>query len=100
MAKLESKSRRLFNTIRTVAAWTIIPAFLSMFIAHQQILSPQYCCMPMPMDAPNRPPAWIFYWQNFSLLIVVVAILISLPRWQSLVGIGAMVLFLFFYGQQ
>ena len=96
--EFKSNFRLWFRRIRTVAAWTIIPAFLSMFMAHQKILSPEYCCMPWPMDAPNRPPMWIFYWRNYSLLVVVAAILVSLPRWQSLVGIVGIVLFLFLYG--
>ena len=83
-----------------MAAWVVILAFLSMFIAHQQILSPKYCCMPWPMDAARRPPAWIFHWRNYSLVILAVAILVSLPRWQSLAGIAALVLFLFLYGSQ
>ena len=56
--------------------------------------------MPWPMDAPNRPPAWIFNWRNYSLVILAVVILVSLPRWQSLVGLAALVLFLFLYGSQ
>jgi len=95
-----AKSRHWFHRVRSVAAWIIFPALLSMFIAHQQILSPQYCCMPLPLNAPTRPPAWILYWRNLSLLLAVVAILISLPRWQSLVGIAATILFFYLYGSQ
>jgi hypothetical protein len=90
----------LFTKIRTVAAWVVIPALLSMFIAHEQILSPEYCCMPWPIDSARRPPAWIFHWRNYSFVILAVAILVSLLRWQSLVGIAALVLFLFLYGSQ
>ena len=97
--KPESNFRRSFIQIRRVAAWIVILAFVSLFIAHQQILAPQYCCMPWPMDAPNRPPAWIFYWRNFSLLLVVLALIISVPRWQSLVGILGLVVFFFLYGR-
>jgi len=92
--------RRWFKQTRTIAAWFVLPAFVSMFIAHQQILAPRYCCMPWPIDAVNRPPAWIFYWRNYSLLLVVIALIISLPRWQSLVATLGIVVFFFLYGSQ
>ncbi|MGE0126855.1 MAG: hypothetical protein AB7U82_02030 [Blastocatellales bacterium] len=85
---------------RAVAALVAIPALVSVFAAHQQLLSPEYCCMPWSEGHPNRPPTWIFLWRNYSLLLTVTASIASLPRWQSWVGLAGTALFLFLYGSQ
>jgi hypothetical protein len=85
---------------RAVAVLAIIPALISMFVAHQQLLSPEYCCMPWSEGHPNRPPEWIFLWRNCSLLLTVIASIASLPKWQSWVGLASTTLFLFLYGSQ
>lgn len=98
--EIEIKGWRMVSKVRAIAAWIIIPAFISMFVAHQSILSDKYCCMPWPPGAPNRPPDWMFTWRNYSLLLVVAASIITIPRWQALVGIAGTLIFLFLYGSQ
>jgi hypothetical protein len=85
---------------RAIAAFVVIPALISMFVAHQQLLLPKYCCMPWSEGHPNRPPEWIFLWRNCSLLLIVIASIASLPKWQSWVGLAGTALFLFLYGSQ
>jgi hypothetical protein len=87
-----------FKSVRTAAAWIVIPAFLSMFIAHQHLIF-TYPLPSVPMERP-RGLELTLMWRNYSLLLVVAASLISLPRWQSLVGIVGIVIFLFLYGTQ
>jgi hypothetical protein len=39
-------------------------------------------------------------WRNYSLLLAVFASLVSLPRWQSILGLAVSVLFVFYLGGQ
>jgi hypothetical protein len=84
---------------RSVAAWIVIPAFLSMFMAHQHLISTYPVPFPRGLERP-RGLELTLMWRNYSLLLVVAASLISFPRWQSLAGIIGTVIFLFLYGSQ
>ena len=84
--------------MRTIAAWAVIPAFIGMFIANQHLIN-TYPLPSIPMPR-TRGLELTLMWRNYSLLLVVGLSLFSLPRWQSLVGIVGMVVFLFLYGRQ
>ena len=75
---------------RTIVAWVVIPAFLSMFVAEQLLesLNP-HRNGPWPQSLP-RPSLFSFllWWRNISLLIAIGSGVISLPRWQALVGLS------------
>jgi hypothetical protein len=98
--KSKSKHRIWFTRIRTVAAWLVIPAFLSMYIANEQ-LNNTYPGGPWPSWV-ERPKGLelMLMWRNYSLIIMLVASLISIPRWQSIVGIVGLALFLLLFGPQ
>jgi hypothetical protein len=53
-----------------------------------------YIKLPKILVGP-RPPAVLLLWRNGSLILVVLASLISLPRWQSIIGLIAALLFLY-----
>jgi hypothetical protein len=95
----KSKFWLWFSKVRTVAAWIVIPAFLSMVIAHEHLNSTYPMPFPWGVERP-RGLEMTLMWRNYSLLLAVAVILISVPRWQSLVGLVGMVLFFFLYGSQ
>src|SRR5262245_5073855 len=82
---------------RFALRWLVIPACLSTFIAHQIILS-KYI-LPWPYDA-QMPTLLrlLLWWRNLSFLLMLLSSVASLPRWQSIIGLAFVVLFLFFYG--
>ena len=77
-----------------MAAWTVLPAFMSMFVAHQYLIHN----FPVGDYLAPRPPQWVLMWRNVSLLMVVGCVLVSIPRWQSLLGIVGIVVFFFLFG--
>jgi hypothetical protein len=79
---------------RKIAAWTVIPAFFSLIYAHN-ILITKY---PAPIDyyANSSEPQMVLWWRNASLLLVLFVSLLSIPRWQSFVGLLATGIFLYF----
>lgn len=91
-----AKIWRVVSRIRTVTAWLVILAFISLLVAEEMIRGyPR----PWPGHIP-MPPAleWYIYWRNLSLLALAVLILVSIPRWQSLVAIAGLIIFFFFFG--
>ena len=95
MEKQASNSRSWFTTVRTIAAWIVIPAFISMFVAQNVItaMNPRGSG-PWPAALP-RPASFDMWLQirNTSFLIALVAGVLSLPRWQSLVVLCLTLLF-------
>jgi hypothetical protein len=92
-----SKFKLWLSRVRTVSAWIVIPAFLSMFIAHQVLKSKYRVMYPDWIEQPAGMKL-ILMWRNYSLLAVVATSLISLPRWQSIVGLISTALFLYLWG--
>ena len=95
-----SNFRHWITRIRTVAAWLVLPAFLSMYIANEQLNS-TYPGGPWPSGL-ERPRVLelMLMWRNYSLLVVLGASLISIPHWQSIIGIVGLVIFLLLFGSQ
>lgn len=92
-----AKIWRVVSSIRTVTAWLVIVALVSMLAAEEMIRGyPR----PWPGDFP-MPAAlqWIIYWRNVSLLALVILIVVSIPRWQSLIGIAALAIFFAFFAR-
>jgi hypothetical protein len=78
------KNHTLWSLIlgsRRRLAWAIIPAFGVLLIAHE-ILITQYPRTIGYSFAPE-PPASLLWLRNVSLIVVLVASLLTLPRWQS-----------------
>ena len=48
------------------------------------------------VPSPPAAPRWMFSWRNWSLIGAVIASLISLPKWQSLVALPTVILLGFF----
>jgi len=82
--------------MRTAAAWLVIIVFISLLVAEEMIRGyprPWPGNIPMPPELES-----IIYWRNLSLLAIAFLILVSIPRWQSLVGIAGLIIFFFFFG--
>src|SRR5712691_11165445 len=87
---------RLLKTIRSLAAWIIIPAFLSFVIA-DQILVTKYGGGPRPNDFPRpRLLDGLLVWRNWSLVVALATGLISLPKWRSLIGLTLTLTYFYF----
>ena len=71
----------------------VIPAFLSMFIAHYHLTHTYTVPFASWIERP-RGFELTLMWRNYSLLLVVATSLISLPRWKSIVGLVRTALFL------
>lgn len=82
------------SVMRRLAAWIVLPAFISLVAAHEVIIT-NYPGAVGYSSAP-RPPEWLMWWRNGSLVLVLLFSLVSIPRWQSLVGLGGTLLFLYF----
>ena len=82
-------------TTRRIAGWGAIVATISLLILTVLI----YEKYPYPYYAPSPPaaPRWIMSWRNVSFVIAIVAALISLPKWQSVVALLASIVSLLFY---
>src|SRR5579883_276576 len=80
--------------LRKAAAWITLPAFLFMFIAEGAMshMNPTgfgpYPISPRPLSF----EFWLFI-RNLFFLIALVTGLISIPRWQSLLGLTLTLLF-------
>lgn len=88
---------RVISQVRTVTAWLVIASFVSMMLAEDQIRGyPR----PWPGNVP-MPPAlqWFIWWRNVSLLAVLALTLVSIPRWQTLVGFVGLVIFFVFFAR-
>jgi len=85
---------RIFSTVRKFAKWSVIPAFISLVIAHEFIINNYPGAIGYSLAPP--PPYWILLWRNTSLFFAVLAGLIALPSWQSFLGLTAIVIFLSF----
>ncbi len=85
-----------FSRIRSVAPWTTLVAFVSLFAA-ENILTTKYGARSWP-DPASRPGflEWLLFWRNGSLVLALLAGLISLPRWQSWVGLALTIAYTYF----
>lgn len=89
--------KKWLTRVRTISAWIVIPAFLSMFIAHQCLIRMYRVPYPAWIEQPAGMKL-ILMWRNYSMLAVLAASLISLPRWQSIVGLIGTAIFLYLWG--
>jgi hypothetical protein len=96
MQQSATAPRIWFARIRTVAAWTTLVAFVSMFAA-ENILTSKYGARSWP-DPAARPSLleWLLFWRNGSLVLALATGLISLPRWQSWVGLALTIAYTYF----
>lgn len=97
MDRKDSKVWRAIARVRTVTAWLVIAAFVSMMIAENQIRGyprPWPGHIPMPTEL-----AWFIWWRNVSFVAVLGLIIVSIPRWQALVGFVGLVLFFAFFAR-
>jgi hypothetical protein len=98
MQQQEVSTVRLWaSRVRSVAAWLVLPAFVSMFVANKQLNTKYPGPFPAYLPRPGELE-WLLWWRNWSLIALVVCALVSLPRWQSLVGLGALLLFFLLFG--
>lgn len=96
MEQAGSSFKAGLSKTRTVAAWTALLAFVSMFVA-ENLLTTKYSGGPWPEGMP-RPSLleWLLIWRNVSFIVALVTGLISLPRWQSLVGLSLTLVYTYF----
>ena len=89
-----------FNEARSIAKWLTIPMLASLYLI-EEYMDTKYHVGPLPLDAPSppRPSWWLLNLRNYGFLVVTVITLLSLPKWQSWVGIAGLILFLRLYGQ-
>lgn len=96
MQSSKSNVKTWLFKIRTVASWLSIFAFISLFTAGY-ILSTKYGETRW-REIENRPRLleWLLLWRNYSLILALLSGIISLPRWQSLVGLSLTILYTYF----
>jgi hypothetical protein len=94
MTSLEPKdSRALWRQVRTITAWGALLALVSLFAADTtaNAFNPAGWYMPIPQNL-NLPTNATFEmavaWRTGSFIAVIVLIIVSLPRWQSLVALA------------
>ena len=95
-----AKVKFLWRRIRTASAWIVLPSVLSMWIADRSLTTkfgagpwPSWVARPQELEC-------ILMWRNYSLLLALALSFISFPRWQSIVGIVAALVFVFYLSGQ
>ena len=89
----------LWSKGRTITAWGALAAFASLLAADitANSANPSGWYMPVPQNL-NLPTNRMFEiavgWRKFSLLAVVLLIVLSLPRWQSLLAMALTVIYI------
>lgn len=80
--------------IRKLAAWIAIAATVSLAI----VIAIIYYKYPYANYVPSPPgkPPWMVTWRNVSILTGLISGLLSLPKWQSLIAIPAIILLVLF----
>ena len=91
------KSWPWVSRARTVFGWMTIAALISVVVANYQ-LKGKFPGGPWPSHIP-RPASleWLLWWRNWSIIAVVVLGLLSIPQWQSVVGLIGLIIFLLLF---
>jgi hypothetical protein len=85
MKERGSTKEALFK-IRRITAWLVLPAVISLLIAHHTIEDrfPTY----FAVSGGSRAPGWMYTWRSFSGMLTLVLSVFSIPRWQAFIGIA------------
>ncbi len=86
--------RKWVSRIRTIAAWLVLAACVNFFVADHYVDVHH----PMMGYFSPRPPHALLMWRNGSLIAMVVLTLVSIPRWQSFVGVASLIVFFTMFG--
>jgi hypothetical protein len=78
--------------IRDVSSWAALVMIASLLMA-EKFLSSRFV---YPYNPNEPPPAWALNWRLGSVCLLLVLSLISLPRWQSILGLLTLVLFVYY----
>ncbi len=97
MALVADTTRFWISKVRKTTAWLAIFALASLFVAEQVLISKYLLPWPAGMPRP-KDLELLLLWRNLSFLLTVFFSLLSLPRWQSIVGIVGISMFLYFFG--
>lgn len=94
---MSSKAWPWIARVRTVFGWLAIAALVSVVVANYQLKS-QFPGGPWPSNIP-RPASfeWLLWWRNWSIIAGAILGLLSLPRWQSVVALAGLLMFLFLF---
>jgi hypothetical protein len=85
--------RALWGQVRSITSWGALLAFVSLFAADitANASNPAGWYMPIPQNLnlpTNTTLEMAVVWRQGSLIAVIVLIIVSLPRWQSLVALA------------
>ena len=88
-----------FRLFRSVAKWLIIPMLIGLYLV-EEYMDTKYAVGPFPLNMPSppRPPSWLLNLRNYGFLATILITLLSSPKWQSVLGLAGLVLFLRLYG--
>jgi uncharacterized membrane protein len=78
--------------IRDISSWSVLVMIASLLLA-EKYLSSNYVYPYIPHAPPSR---WELGWRLVSFFGVIVFSLISLPRWQSILGVVTILLFIYY----
>ena len=92
--------RMRFGLVRNALKWLVIPMAISLYLV-EEYMDTRYSVGPLPLDMPSppRPPWWLLNLRNYGFLATLLVALLSLPKWQSWLGLAVLILFLRLYGQ-
>jgi hypothetical protein len=81
----EGSKKTWFFNLRKRTAWVVLFAVISLLVSH-------YCIeksYPTTIAYSGGPRAveWMYYWRAISLIITFLLSLLTIPRWQSIIGI-------------
>jgi hypothetical protein len=88
-----------FRRLRNITKWLIIPMLIGLYFV-EEYMDSKYAVGPFPLNMPSppRPPWWLMNLRNYGFLGTLFITLFSLPKWQSLLGLAGLIIFLRLYG--
>jgi hypothetical protein len=90
---MKANMRVNFSVIQKYVAYAVIPMFVSLALA-DRVMIDNYPGAPIDPTAP-QPPTWMVWWHVISFFGLLIISLISIPRWQSFVGLLLWGLFIY-----
>lgn len=90
-----SKKWTYWKRTRVIIAWVALGAAVSLFLATWAI-EPRYPTELARLGGP-RASSWTVVWRVASLCVASVSIVLSFPRWQSIVALLGVIAYAFFF---
>jgi integral membrane sensor domain MASE1 len=84
--------KNFLQKARLIATQGVFVAIVSLIFSESAFMS----SYSYPADPNHPPPGWLLAWRLGSLILLLLFSVISIPRWQALIGLLAAFLFIYY----